>query len=216
MGDFHRRVAEALGIHCSYGSNPSRLKERVEYVIEHSGLFLVFDEAAFLIPQNYSATTPPQRLNWVRTEIVDRNLPVALAVTPQAFKSAIARFVKKTSYTMEQYFGRNFLTRTLPVSLGEKDMIAVARIHFPEIDEDALGYIASEARPRRTTCKPSRPSPSTRHLAKGTDRISLDHIEAAVAAVLPTAQAGRTEPGAGSAPKTQPAARPQGAPVAPR
>jgi hypothetical protein len=82
----------------------------------------------------------------VRTEIVDRNLPLAIAVTPQSFEAAVSRFVKKTRYTMEQFFGRNFLTCRLPDALREADMIAVAKFHFPGMDEDTLGYIASEAR----------------------------------------------------------------------
>ena len=146
MASLFKRIGEALGIDCSYGSNPARLKERVEYVIQHSGLFLVLDEGHFLAPMNFSASTPPHRLNWVRTEIVDRGLPLAIAVTPQAFKGAIDRYVKKTRYDMTQFFGRDFLPCVLPEVLSEADMIAVARVHFPQMSENALGYIANEAR----------------------------------------------------------------------
>ncbi len=146
MQSLFRRIGEALGIDCSYGSNMSRLKERVEYVIQHGGLFLVFDEAHFLAPLNFSETTPPHRLNWIRTEIVDRGLPLGLAMTPQAFKGAIDRYVKKTRYDMTQFFGRDFLPCALPDTLSEEDLIAVARIHLPEMGESALGYIANQAR----------------------------------------------------------------------
>jgi hypothetical protein len=146
MASFFKRIGEALGIDCSYGSNPSRLKERVEYIIQHSGLFLVLDEAHFLAPMNFTETTSPHRLNWVRTEVVDRHLPLAISVTPQAFKGAIDRFVKKTRYDMTQFFGREFLPCVLPEVLSEADLIAVARIHFPELGANALGYIANEAR----------------------------------------------------------------------
>jgi len=61
---FLQTDCEALGIDCSYGSNPSRLKERVEYVIQHGGCFLVLDEAHFLAPMNFTETTSPHRLNW--------------------------------------------------------------------------------------------------------------------------------------------------------
>jgi hypothetical protein len=191
MNSFLKRIGEALGVDCSYGSSPSRLKDRVEYIIQHSGLFLCLDEGAFMIPQNYSATTPPHRLNWVRTEIVDRELPLAIAVTPQAFKPAVDKFVRKTGYSMAQYFGRNFLTKTLPSSLGEADMIAVARIHFPELDEDALGYIAAEARLSQNylqavdaIARRARFLAARRH-----GRISVQDIEAAVSEVLPRRQA---------------------------
>ena len=146
MASLFKRVGEALGIDCSYGSGVSRLKERVEYIIQHGGLFLVFDEAHYLAPMNFTTSTPPHRLNWIRDEIVDRGLPLAISATPQAFKGAIDRFVKKTGYDMAQFFGRVFLTATLPEVLSEADLIAVARIHFPGLGENALGYIANEAR----------------------------------------------------------------------
>jgi hypothetical protein len=146
MASLFKRIAEALGIDCSYGSNATRLRERVEFVIRHSGLFLVLDEGHFLAPLSFTATTPPHRLNWVRTEIVDRGLPLAISMTPQAFKGAIDRFVKKTRYDMTQFFGRDFLPCVLPEALSEADLIAVARIHFRELSENALGYIANEAR----------------------------------------------------------------------
>ena len=187
MHSFFKRIGEALGVDCSYGSSSSRLKERIEYVIEHSGLFLVLDEGAFLIPQNYTETTAPHRLNWVRTEIVDRNLPVAIAVTPQSFDSAVRRFVKKTQYTMEQFFGRSFLTRVLPASLPEADMIAVARIHFPEMDDDILGYIANEARLSQNYLQAVEAIAELARwkAAKGKRRLGVKDLRAAAAEVLP-------------------------------
>lgn len=77
---------------------------------------------------------------------MDRNLPLAISVTPQAYNGAIARFVKKTCYDMTQFFGREFLPCVLPEVLSEADLISVARIHFPTIGNNALGYIANEAR----------------------------------------------------------------------
>jgi hypothetical protein len=196
MNSFFKRIAEALGIDCSYGSNVSRLKERIEYVIQHSGLFLVLDEGAFLIPQNYTETTAPHRLNWVRTEIVDRNLPVAIAVTPQAFESAVSRFLKKTHYAMEQFFGRTFRTCRLPDALSEADMIAVAKIHFPDMDEDALGYIASEARLSQNYLQAVEGIAKLARwkAARANRRLGLKDLKAAVAEVLsretPAAQDG--------------------------
>lgn len=146
MTSLFKRIGEALGIDCSYGSNPSRLKDRIEYIIQHSGLFLVLDEAHFLAPLNFNNTTPPHRLNWVRTEIVDRGLPLAVAMTPQAFNGAIDRFVQKTKYDMTQFWGRDFLPCVLPKFLSEEDLVAVARIHFPEMLDSSLGHIATLAR----------------------------------------------------------------------
>jgi hypothetical protein len=71
---------------------------------------------------------------------------LAISVTPQAFKGAIDRYVKKTRYDMTQFFGRDFLPCVLPEVLSERDLIDVARIHFPELGANHLGYIANEAR----------------------------------------------------------------------
>ena len=196
MAGLFKRIGEAMGVDCSYGSNVSRLQERVEFVIQHSGLFLVLDEAHFLIPQTYNETTAPSRLNWVRTEIVDRGLPVAIAVTPQSFDSAVSRFVKKTRYTMEQFFGRNFLTRKLPDALSKADMLAVARIHFPDMDDDAIGYIACEATLSENYLQAVAGIAKLARwkASKANRRISARDIEAAVAEVLPGRGMAATEP----------------------
>jgi hypothetical protein len=194
------RVGEALGINCSYGVAPISLKYRIEYILKNSNLFLILDEAHYLIPQNYSSGSAPTRLNWVRGEIVDRNLPVALAVTPQSFKPALSRFVKKTGYTMEQFLGRNFLTCVLPEALTEDDMIAVARIHSPELDGDALGYIANEARLSQNYLQAVEAiSRRARFLAgRSKRRIGLKELETAVSEVLP-----RTQPASGQLPSAE-------------
>ena len=186
MASFFKRIGEALGIECSYGSDPSRLKERVEYVIQHSGLFLLLDEAHFLAPMNFTETTAPHRLNWVRTEVVDRHLPLAISVTPQAFKGAIDRFVKKTRYDMTQFFGREFLPCLLPEVLSEADLISVARLHFPNLGDNALGYIASEARLSQNYLQAVEAiSRRTRFLAgKRGGAVRLKDVETAVSEVL--------------------------------
>ena len=160
ISDLVRKVAEALGMDTSYGSSTAGLRARIEFILGETGLGLVPDEAQFLVPQNYGAATAPQRLNWVRMEIVNRGLPLVMASTPQTFQPAIDRYVKKTRYTMEQFMGRLCLTSLLPQVLSEGDLLAVGRIHFPELGENALGYIANEARLSETTCRPWKPSPT--------------------------------------------------------
>ncbi|HOX58994.1 MAG TPA: hypothetical protein P5205_17700 [Candidatus Paceibacterota bacterium] len=186
MVSFFKRIGEALGIDFSHGSNPSRLKERVEYVIQHGGLFLVLDEGHFMVPASPTATTPPHRLNWVRTEIVDRGLPLAISVTPQAFKGAIDRFLKKTRYDMAQFFGRDFLPCVLPEVLSEADLTAAARKHFPQLGENALGYIANEARLSENYLQGVEAiARRTRHLArKRGGEVKLTDIKTAVSEVL--------------------------------
>ena len=186
MNSFFKRIGEALGIDCSYGSSAARLKERVEYIIQHSGLFLALDEAHFLVAQNYGATSAPNRLNWVRTEIVDRGLPLALIVTPQSFSQALDRFVRKTGYNMDQFLGRQALSCPLPDELSEADLIAVARIHFPELGENALDYIANEARLSQNYLQAvDAISSRAKHLASlRNGRVSLKDVKTAVKEVL--------------------------------
>jgi hypothetical protein len=138
-------VAEALGIPFSYGTRAQVLRERIKYVLRQSSMFLILDESAFLIPQSYTSTTAPGRLNWVRTEIADRGLPLALVHTPQTFLPATDKFVKKTGFAMQQFFGRIYRAVQLPSELERADLIAVARIHFPEMGDDYLEAVADLA-----------------------------------------------------------------------
>jgi hypothetical protein len=187
MADFLKAIGKAYGIDCSYGSQVLSLAEKVDYIIEHGGPFLVLDECAFLFPRSYSSTTAPARLEWVRAKILDRGLPLVLSSTPAKWNGDLARFVKTTGYTLEEFLGRNFLTVRLPESLSERDMIEVARIHFPELDRDALGYIATEAKLSENYLRAVEAvSKRARFIAsRSKGRITLKVIDAALADVLP-------------------------------
>lgn len=145
LHDLISRAADAFGIQHTYSTPHRDLKAKVEFVIKHSGLFLVADEGSFLLPQSYDRSTSPARLNWVRTMIVDQGQPFAIVATPQSFRTDVNRFVRKTGYAMEQFLGR-MLTIALPTDLSNEDLIGVARVHFPDLDNDYLGYIAAHAR----------------------------------------------------------------------
>lgn len=205
--DLFKAVAEALGIHHSHGTAGQTLKDKVEFVIRFSGLMLIFDEAAFLIPSNFSATTPPARLNWVRTAIVDRKIPVVLVVTPQSYHSAVARFVKKTAYSIEQFIGREALRIALPNDLAHEDLLAVARIHFPGADEDLLGLVAAMALQSESYLK------AVENIARrarfnatkrGAKKFALRDVEQAISEVMPATAAASAPP---VAPKPKPAAK---------
>jgi AAA domain len=188
VADLLRKVAEAMGIAAKYGTRAQVLRERVEYVLQQSRLFLILDEAAFLIPQNYTAETAPARLNWVRTEIVDRGLPLALAVTPQSFLPAVDRFVRKTGFAMQQFFGRTHRVVQLPDELEEADMIAVAQIHFPEMGDEYLALIADLARLSENYLQTvDAVAKLARYIARreGHRRITVSDIETAASEVIP-------------------------------
>jgi hypothetical protein len=145
MRDLFVRIAEALGIEASYGVSAGRLGAKIAYVLRHSELFLCFDEGAWLLPQSYSRNTAPQRINWLRSELIDRGLPVAIAVTPQWYDEPLQTFVRTTKYAIEQFTGRCERVE-LPVELDEADLVKVAAVHFPEIKHKSdLLEIASYA-----------------------------------------------------------------------
>jgi hypothetical protein len=188
LADLHKRIAEALGMDVSYGSRTQRLRERVEFVMRHSGLFLVLDEAAFLVPQNYTPATAPARINWVRTELVDRGLPLALVVTPQTFLPMMNKFVRRTGYTAEQFFGRNARTVSLPAVLDVEDLVAVARIHFPELSDSHLEIVARLAGIAQNYLHAVEAiAKLSRHVARreGHKRVTVGDIETAASEVLP-------------------------------
>jgi hypothetical protein len=183
-----RRVAEALGIPFSYGTRAQVLRERIEYVLRQSSMFLILDESAFLIPQSYTATTAPGRLNWVRTEIADRGLPLALIHTPQNFLPATDKFVKKTGFAMQQFFGRIYRAVQLPAELERTDLLAVARIHFPEMGDEYLEVIADLAELSENYLQTVEAvAKLARFIARreGHRRVTISDIESAASEIIP-------------------------------
>jgi hypothetical protein len=188
--DLIRAVAEAFGIFQTFGSRGEALKDKVEFVIRYSGMMLIFDEGSFLVPSSFSANTPPARLNWVRCAIVDRKIPCVIVTTPQSYNSALNRFVKRTSYSIEQFLGREALRVSLPNELSHADLLAVARVHFPEADDDLLGLIAAKAMQSESYLKAvENIAKRARYNAKkrGAKRLTIRDVDTAILEVMPTA-----------------------------
>lgn len=143
--DLIQAFAESLGLEFTLQTSRRELKASVEYILRHCGLMFILDESHFLFPARFSRNTPPMRLNWLRTQLVDRKCPVVLVSTPQEFDRCKAKFVKATSHRIEQFMGRIMHTVTLPNELEPDDLMAVAKIHFPELDEDFLQVIVGTA-----------------------------------------------------------------------
>jgi hypothetical protein len=111
------------------------LKGKVEYVLKHAGLMWVFDEAAWLLPQRYTAKTVPMRLNYIRSQILENGCPVALVKTPQFVDNAARRFEDTTGFNMAQFRARTMRTVELPKQLPEEDLLAVVNIWMPDLKE---------------------------------------------------------------------------------
>jgi len=144
LSDLLREVARSIGLEVGPQANVRALAEKIDYVIRFLKLQLIFDEAQFLLPANYSRNTAPARLNWFRRTLMDQQIPAVLVCTPQSYLPAKLRFVKTTGFAIQQFEERIDKTVNLPVELDEADLLAVARVHFPDLSEDYLHYVVGK------------------------------------------------------------------------
>lgn len=192
--DFYAAHADAFGLDYTPATPISRLKADVEFIYRHSGLFCVYDEAQFLIPQNYTRNTPPQRLNWVRCQVIDRELGCAFFATPQTYRQTVDQFSKLTGYRMEQWLGRLAPPVLLPADLEWEDALAVARKNFADVPEDFLQLITARAQQTAAPLKSLEiAAKRARYLAhkEGRNAITLSDVEAALVYITPTAPVSR-------------------------
>jgi DNA transposition AAA+ family ATPase len=186
--DLWRAILESYGEACVYTTTATQLRERVEHIVSQGHLMIVLDEAHFLIPQRYSETTPPMRLNWIRTQISDRKCPCVLVHTPQAYRRAADKFVRKTGFTFEQFVGRVSRTINLPGDLGFEDLSAVVRIHFPDLEPAQVKYIVGTAMASETYVKTiENVAMLASWLARrdGRDRVDLNDVDQALSEIVP-------------------------------
>jgi hypothetical protein len=184
-GDLHRAIADALGIEadCSSGSD---LRRRIEYVLKYARLGLVFDEAHRLVPQKLSRNTVPTRLEWIRSRLAEEKVPCVLVVTPQSYETSVTKFLRKTRFAFEQINGRMFAVR-LPDKLSFRDLMSVARLHFPDVSEECLGVLAARAGKSQSYLKDvEHVAKRARYLASKVRRkVTMEDIDAACAEIMP-------------------------------
>jgi hypothetical protein len=191
--DLLREVAKALGIELGPKQRGFQLRETLDYVLEHAGLMLVFDEFQFVFPEKYSRNTIPSRLNWVRRSVMDKRVAAAFVCTPQAYQSARGKFVRTTGYAIEQFDERILKTVHLPAELPLAELLAVANIHFPGLRREYLEYVVNQARAteRNFVSDIEKIATLAYDNAKEAGRTvpTLADIKAAIADVLPPAPA---------------------------
>jgi hypothetical protein len=196
ISDLLREVAKSLGLEVGPNNAGRELRERIDYVLRFSHLQLIFDESQFLLPASYSRNTAPARLNWVRRSIMDQDISTVFVCTPQSYLPAKRRFVKTTGFAMEQ-FDERIIIRTLPEELGEDDLLAVARIHFPELAADYLRYVVDKvlATERNFVSDIEKIATLAKDNAReqGRNLLTLADIEAAMEDVLPIMERYRSE-----------------------
>lgn len=191
-GDLLREVAKALGLDLGPKARGTQLRERIDYLLRHSRLMLIFDEAHLIFPTSFSRNTPPARLNWVRRAVMDSGLPCAFVCTPQSYKSARNRFVKATGFVIEQFEERILKTVELPQELCAEDLLAAARIHFPNLKPIYLEFVVRKVKAKERNLMSDLEKIAT--LARdnamecGRELPILEDLKAAIADVMPPAQ----------------------------
>ncbi len=143
--DWFRAIAKALGFSPAASTHPQKLREQIEYVLAHSRLSLVFDNAAWCIPQRYSRTTPATRLNWIQEAIIARHLPCAIVVTPESYNRALEKYLARTGYSIEEMLGGVGIIEDLPQDMEVEDARSIVRHLFPEFSAEAVRVIGAAA-----------------------------------------------------------------------
>ena len=141
-----------------------------------------------LIPSNYKQTTAPARLNFVRFNLIDREVGCAFFATPQSYRQTLDQYVKTTGYRMEQWLGRMMRPVILPDNLGKDDLLAVAKCHFPDFDELLLKRIVARALISEGYIKNVEiAAKRARFIARehGRQKVSLPDVREAIEEVLP-------------------------------
>src|SRR5580704_2884635 len=85
---------------------------------------------------------PPRRSPFARS---GPESDAVLVCTTQSYLPAKRRFVNKMGFAMEQFDERILKTVQLPEELCEADLLAVARIHFPELASEYLQFVVNTA-----------------------------------------------------------------------
>lgn len=189
--DFLEAHADAFGLEYTDATPTTKLRTEVKFIMRLSGLFTVYDEAQFLVPLSYNKTTPPSRLNFVRCQVIDKNLSCAFFATPQSYHQTLQRYVDTTGYRIEQWLGRIAPTVILPPDLSSRDLVAIAKAHFPDLSEPFLKLIAGRAMTTEGYIKSVElTAKRARFLAeeRGSSKVDLEDVKLAIAYIMPGAE----------------------------
>jgi hypothetical protein len=135
VGDVERAIANTLGIVTELSDRTADIRAKIAVVLKEAKLLLIFDEAQYIYPSEFTRKTTPRRLNYIRDSVLDEELSCVLVWTEQSHEDARARFIKATGYAMGQWDGRVAKTLQLPKDIGAEDMLSIARKWLPGLPE---------------------------------------------------------------------------------
>jgi hypothetical protein len=145
----YRSIARVVGTACSYAKKAIEMRARIQDALQPGQLLLVLDEAHFLWPPRRARVdrSPPKRVDWLRTALIDYGVPVALISTPQYFENSCERF-EQGGWNANQIRRRLARTKLLPIPevIPQGDVVAVACRYFPSMSKQIVRKIAAVAR----------------------------------------------------------------------
>jgi hypothetical protein len=86
----------------------------------------------------------PKRMDWLRTALIDFDVPVALISTPQYFAKQCERY-RKAGWNANQVQRRLARTARLPETVSAEDALAVGKSYFSDIPSRLLKRAAGVA-----------------------------------------------------------------------
>ncbi len=110
-----------------------RANSAIRDAVSTRDLMLIFDEAHCLF--GLSARASIKRLEYIRTEFVNRGIPVVLVVTPQ-FSDRLREMERTTGFNTNQFRGRITKWAELPKKPSRADVECVCRHLLPDIPEE--------------------------------------------------------------------------------
>lgn len=132
---FYRDIARCLGTACSTQRKASEIRMRIEAMLRTQRLLLILDEAQFIWPQSLRPQTPPERVNWLISALLNSGVSVAL-IASHDFSRLMRNVEQKCPvFGSEQFHGRLRHRAKLPDALGEGDLLKIARAIMPEASE---------------------------------------------------------------------------------
>ncbi len=80
---FFRTIARAIGTSYSAGRKSIEIRHRIEDALHLTKQLLVIDEAHYIHNLARRPSSEPRKLEWLRSSLIDKGVPIALISTPQ-------------------------------------------------------------------------------------------------------------------------------------
>lgn len=135
---FYHELFKALGCGAVKRGDANELRAGIRAAVENRDLMLIFDEAHCLF--GLSARASVKRLEYIRTEFVNRGIPVVLVVTPQ-FSDRLREMERTTGFNTNQFRGRITKWAELPKKPSRADVECVCRFMLPTLDDESAALL---------------------------------------------------------------------------